>query len=84
MPPTPTFTCFSCHRDLLAPKSTRGVDTRPTFGSLILCGSCGEINLIELTGTRSLTEKELSTMPEEIAKELRVAARAIHNIKNNN
>ena len=62
---------------LLDPKPTDLVQEKPKIGDLILCGTCGTLSIIELTGTREPTHIEMNAMDADERKELAFAVRAI-------
>lgn len=66
---------------LLNPKAVDLVSV-PQLGDLILCGMCGEANIITITGTRLMTQEEFAELTPEELKDLGFAKRAIQRHQN--
>lgn len=62
---------------LLNPHSTRSSDDAPEIGDIVVCGSCRLPSVVELLGTRLLTEDEIASAPPEVSTELHFALRAL-------
>lgn len=63
--------------ELQTPKAVNPVDENPVLGDLVLCGNCGEPNVITLTEPRALTEAEFDSLSADEKSDLSFAQRAI-------
>jgi hypothetical protein len=66
----------ACGATLIDPRPTDLLHEPPSINDLWLCGNCGAINVIQLFGTRLLSDEEFTTMPEDICVDLDFARRA--------
>lgn len=66
-----------CGMALLNPKPVDLVSPKPELGDILLCGMCGMINIVDLMGTRKITDDELLNLSVEERRDLDFAVRAI-------
>jgi hypothetical protein len=63
--------------DLLELKQVDLVRTPPQIGDLLVCGGCGFISKVSLTGTMLITEPEYEALSYDEKRDLTFAQRAI-------
>lgn len=67
----------ACKMQLFNLKSVDMLRTPPRIGDLAICGSCGNVSKVTLTGTELITKEEFNKLTEDEKKDLTFAARAI-------
>ena len=78
------YKCSVCHQDLLGLKPANLVVDIPKLDDLLVCGTCGVINIVGLEGTTELTELGFKLLHPDEQSDLRFAQRIIISNKPSN
>ncbi len=63
--------------ELQTPKAVNPTDEVPVLGDIVLCGSCGNPNILTLTEPRAMTEAEFDQLSVDEKSDLSFAQRAL-------
>ena len=61
--------------ELQAPKPVNPVDSGPTYGDIIICGSCMTVNITDVLGTHPVSDEELAAFDDQTKSDLDFALR---------
>lgn len=62
--------------ELLGLNPTSFVTQKPELDDLLICGACSTINVVTITGTRTITTEEFDALSADEKKDLSFALRA--------